>query len=78
MKGDIKYRKLKALMVEKGITQQDMSNILGISIGALNRKINGKILWKLNECSVVAGKLGSTIENIFDPYLENKKEAVGR
>lgn len=74
---NIKYRKLKALMVEKGKTQHDLSKLLGISIGAVNRKINGKIPWKLSECAKISAAFGLTIEEIFSPYYE-KEAAVSR
>lgn len=61
--------------MEKGKTQQDLSELLGISIGAVNRKINGKIPWKLNECAKISAVFGLPIEEVFSSYFE-KETAV--
>ena len=59
------YSKLKGLMVEKRITQQELAEILKITGSALNYKINGKSDFSVTEAKLVSSFLGKTIEEIF-------------
>ena len=42
-------RKLKSILVLKGVSQQDLAYNLGISKQALNYKINGRTPFRINE-----------------------------
>jgi transcriptional regulator with XRE-family HTH domain len=35
------YRKLKALLVERGIKQKEIAELLGITLSTFNNKLNG-------------------------------------
>ena len=59
------YSKLKGLLVEKNITQQELAQILKISVSTLNFKINGKSDFSVTEAKKVSNFLGKTIEEIF-------------
>lgn len=59
------YSKLKGLMVEKRITQQELAQILKITTSALNFKINGRSDFSVTEAKVVSSLFGKTIEEIF-------------
>lgn len=59
------YSKLKGLMVEKRITQQELAEILKITGSALNYKINGKSDFSVTEAKLVSSFFGKTIEEIF-------------
>ena len=59
------YSKLKGLMVEKNITQQELAQILQMSITTLNFKINGKSDFNVKEAKKVSNFFGKTIEEIF-------------
>lgn len=59
------YSKLKGLMVEKRITQQELAEILEITGSALNYKINGKSDFSVTEAKLVSSFFGKTIEEIF-------------
>ena len=59
------YSKLKGILVEKNITQQELAQILKISVSALNFKINGKSDFSVTEAKRVSNILGKTIEEIF-------------
>ena len=50
-------KKLKAKMIEVGITQAELAKILGISAQAMNYKINNKSEFKVSEIEAVAGAL---------------------
>ncbi|MCS6132106.1 helix-turn-helix domain-containing protein [Clostridium botulinum] len=60
------YSKLKGLMVENTITQQDLAKILDISISTLNFKINGKSDFTIMEAKKVSKILNKSIEEIFN------------
>lgn len=49
--------KLKAKMVEAGITQAELAKILGISYQAMNYKINNRSEFKVSEIEAVASAL---------------------
>ena len=59
------YSKLKGLLVEKNVTQQELAQILKISVSTLNFKINGKSDFSVREAKMVSKFLGKTIEEIF-------------
>lgn len=59
------YSKLKGLMVEKRITQQELAQILKITTSALNFKINGRSDFSVTEAKLVSSFFGKTVEEIF-------------
>ena len=66
------YSKLKGILVEKNITQQELAQILKISVSALNFKINGKSDFSVTEAKRVSNILEKTIEEIFIVNENNK------
>jgi putative transcriptional regulator len=66
------YSKLKGILVEKNITQQELAQILQISVSALNFKINGKSDFSVTEAKRVSNILEKTIEEIFIVNENNK------
>jgi putative transcriptional regulator len=71
------YSKLKGLMVEKRITQQELAQILKITGSALNYKINGRTDFSVTEAKLVSNFFGKTIEEIF-VFDEFNKIETGR
>ena len=59
------YSKLKGLMVEKRITQQELAQVLKITASALNFKINGRSDFSVTEAKLVSSFFWKTIEEIF-------------
>lgn len=59
------YSKLKGLMVEKNVTQQELAKLLEISVSALNFKINGKSDFFVTEAKTVSNFLGMPVEDLF-------------
>jgi len=45
--------KLKALLVENGLTQKDIAKTLGKSIQSVNKKINGKVDFRVKEMDAI-------------------------
>lgn len=59
------YNKLKGIMVERRITQQELAEILEISVSTLNFKINGKSDFTIIEAKKIAKFLKKRAEDIF-------------
>lgn len=62
----INSKLLKAAIVEKGMTQLDVSKKIGISYQSLNDKINNKTDFKVDEVSRLCSVLG----------IESKREQI--
>lgn len=58
-------RRLKAALIELGVTQLEASKILGISREAFNRKLNGRIRFSLEEAFKMSEFIDEPIEDIF-------------
>ena len=56
------FSKLKGRMKELNLTQEDVSHALGISIQSFNKKINGKVPFKLEEVVVITDLLDISSE----------------
>lgn len=59
------YPKLVGKRNEKGITQEKMANLLGISKGNYNLKENGKLDFNLIEVRKILKILDETYDHIF-------------
>lgn len=59
------YPKLIGKRNEKGLTQQEMADLLGISKGNYNLKENGKLDFNLVEVKKILKILGSSYDEIF-------------
>ena len=66
------YPKLIGKRNEKGITQEKMAELLGISKGNYNLKENGKLDFNLLEVKKILKILDDTYDNIF--FEENVTE----
>lgn len=65
----VQSRKLKALLVEKGLKQQNVSASLGITLTCFNRKINNKSVFSLNEVNQLYRILGLKPNEFVDIFL---------
>lgn len=59
------YPKLKGKRNEKGLSQQKMADMLGISKGNYNLKENGKLDFSLTEVKKILEILQTEYKNIF-------------
>lgn len=57
--------KLKGILVEKCITQTELASIIGQSREMVNRKLNGKNMFTLQEAFEIADYLGLKVDDIF-------------
>lgn len=69
------YVAIRMLMIKNGLTQDELAKKLGMSKSTLNRKLNCKTPWLLDECLLLSNILGVTLDDIFLPrWLPNGKE----
>lgn len=61
----IVQRKIKALLIENGLDQSFLSDLLGISRESINRKLNGRVNFTLTEAITIAYYFGKHVEDIF-------------
>lgn len=67
------YPKLVGKRNEKGITQEKMAELLGISKNNYNLKENGKLDFNLVEVKKILQILGSSYDEIFFEEFVTKK-----
>ncbi|MDS1004988.1 helix-turn-helix domain-containing protein [Clostridium sporogenes] len=65
-------RTLKALRELHGLTQTDVSKLLGISLHSYCNKENGKLKFTLNEAKQLSDLFKLSIEEIFFANIEFK------
>lgn len=58
-------RQLKALRQLKGLTQNDVAKLLGLSLHGYLNKENGKSQFTLNEAKKLADMFDVTVDDIF-------------
>lgn len=66
----MKFKKLRAKMVEREMTQEKLADVLGISVQTLNSKINGRTQFTLEEVIKMTDIL--EIQNPTDIFLGKK------
>lgn len=57
--------KLKSLMKQSILTQEDVGEMLGISSQSVRLKIKGLIHWNIFECKVLCKYFNLSIEELF-------------
>lgn len=69
-------RKIKAKMVELGVTQKDLAHELGISIQNLNAKLNGRAIFNIEEAQKITNvlKIDNPIEIFFANIVPNMQQ----
>ena len=67
------YPKLIGKRNEKGLTQEEMGKLLGISKNNYNRKENGKLDFSLPEVKKILSILGADYNEIFFEECVTKK-----
>ncbi|HQD77175.1 MAG TPA: helix-turn-helix transcriptional regulator [Bacillota bacterium] len=66
MKPEIKpHEKVRAAMVLKGYTQEQLCRVTGLSYSAFSLKINGHRDFTLSECARIAKALDTTLDALF-------------
>ena len=66
------YRNVKAEMTRRGITLETLAQQLGVTIGTLSNKLNGKQPLTFNEAKKIKSELAVDIplEELFEEYTE--------
>lgn len=70
------YPRIRGLMAERNITQDELADILGIARSTFNKKINSdKDILTLRECKAIAKFFSLSLDDIFmpeSPKIETK------
>ena len=68
------YKNVKAEMSRKGIILEDLAEALGLTIGTVSQKLNGKYPITLNEAKIIKKRLGVDIplEELFEVIEEGE------
>ena len=66
------FKYLKSLRVLEGLTQEQIANLLGISIQSYNKKENGKVSFVDHELKTLSDYFGVSIDNFFKDSVVNK------
>lgn len=69
-------RKLKAVIMEKGYTQEQIAKLAGMSHPTFNYKVNNKVEFKASEIHTISSLLDLTKQQVMDIFfaedVENK------
>lgn len=68
------HNRLKAERVARGLTVQEMGEVLGVSKGTYSKKENGKLPIDVDEFSLITNKFGIERENIMIFFTLNVSE----
>lgn len=66
--------KLKGKIVENGMTQEQLAELLGITIATINYKVNNKSEFKASEIKKLAETLHLTDEEVNAIFFADKVE----
>lgn len=64
-----KTQKLKALIIEKGLTQGKLAKVLNLNSGTLSRKINNQTPFTVEEAKAIAETLSLTGEEATEIFF---------
>lgn len=59
----------KAMLARHEATQSDIANLLGLSVSAVNGRINGQIEFRRNEISAIRKEYGLTDEETMSIFF---------
>lgn len=65
MKQEFNLTKIYAVLKEHGHKQQDLAKLLNISQVAVNKKLNGKTNFSINELEIIAKEYNKDISYFF-------------
>lgn len=51
------HMKLKGVLIERGLTQNDIAKIIGVAAGTVNKKINGSLSFTFDEVMNICNSL---------------------
>lgn len=61
----LKVNKIKGLMAEKEISQEQLAEVLNISLTSVNLKLQGKRQFKANELGIIARYFDVEVDFLF-------------
>lgn len=66
------YIKLKARIMEKFRTQEDFAKAMGMSLPALNQRLNGAVSWRSPEMAKACELLGIDMPDMWIYFFTEK------
>lgn len=75
---DLPYKKLRELMIERGLTHEAVSDKLGITKTTFSRKINGQQPFKTVEIYKLVAFLKIPKNDIYDYFFQELDNNTGR
>ena len=61
---DSRFSKLRGRLVEYGLSQADLSNLLGLCPMSISRRFTGKMQWRLGEIYMIMDLLDISINEL--------------
>jgi len=68
----VALKRLKARMVEKDMTAEDLSRLLGLSVNSIYRRLNGRSPFTIDEVHIICEELGLTELGIKRTFFAEK------
>lgn len=72
------YKRLKAERIAKGLTVQEMADVLGVAKGTYSKKENGKLPLTVEDFTTITNRLEISFEelNIFFTKIVSESETI--
>ncbi|HAG04069.1 MAG TPA: hypothetical protein DCG28_01400 [Lachnospiraceae bacterium] len=67
-------RKLKAVIIEKGFTQDQIAELIGMSSATFSYKLNNKVEFKASEILIISKVLELTTQQTMDIFFAENVE----
>ncbi len=71
---NFEHKKLRALMEEKGITNEELGKVIGVSERAVRRRFAGEVLFNTREIMRVCNFLGISAKQMPSYFFPIKKK----
>jgi predicted transcriptional regulator len=62
--------RLSQMLADRGLTQREVADALGLSQATVSRKVAGRVGWKVSELASVAVLLGVTPAQVLEAVSE--------
>jgi DNA-binding Xre family transcriptional regulator len=61
----LKYNKMELILMEKKVTKKELAKLLGITVSALQKKLNGHVTFNNLQINIILEKLNLKYEEFF-------------
>lgn len=59
--------RLRAVLAERGVTQSELAKKIDLTFPAFNKRMNGRVDWKISELVRIARLLNADLTDLIDP-----------